>query len=577
MSTTEIDTTGAAGSDTEPADVSSTERPGLLAPPGFTGSALALVFAWQSFTPTLMPRSWTAQAAITGVCLALGYAIGALIGAIAERLLARAERAPSAQARRYAQIGLLVGTGVVVLLGLLSWPNWQNDHRDLLAMDHMSRLAAVPMLLVAAIVAVALGLLGRLVGRGVARVNRFSHRHLPGGVATLVTIVLVMVIAGFLLRNVVGDRLVSRANAAFGSIDTSTTDGTVQPDSDLVSGSPDSLAPWDTLGRQGRDFVAQATPLERITAFHGTDDGALDPIRVYVGLRTADSAEERAELAVAELERTGAFEREVLVVTTVTGTGWVDPDAAEAIEMLHRGDTAMVGMQYSFLPSWISTLVDDGQAMEAGAVLFDTVHRAWTERSPENRPQLLVFGQSLGSYGAEAAFAGPTAATSIANMVARTEGALFTGPTNDNLVWRQLTAERDDGSPVWRPIVAGDSVRFFNSATELAALDPDWASPRIVYVQHASDPVTFWSMDTLWWPPDWMDHPRGSDVPTRGTWFPVVTWVQGVFDLMAGFAAPPGHGHDYRLAFAGAWSQVAPPEGWTSDDAARLAAYLADG
>ncbi len=66
-----------------------------------------------------------------------------------------------------------------------------------------------------------------------------------------------------------------------------------------------------------------------------------------------------------ELERTGAFDRTVLAVMTSTGTGWIDPQTADALEFLHNGDTAEVSMQYSFLPSWISFLVDRSKAADA--------------------------------------------------------------------------------------------------------------------------------------------------------------------------------------------------------------------
>jgi len=79
---------------------------------------------------------------------------------------------------------------------------------------------------------------------------------------------------------------------------------------------------------------------------------------------------------VAELERTGGFDRSVLVVATSTGTGWIDPDAAEALEMLHHGDTAIASIQYSFLPSWISFLIDLGLASEAGSELRNAVSKA---------------------------------------------------------------------------------------------------------------------------------------------------------------------------------------------------------
>jgi uncharacterized membrane protein len=581
MSTEVIATTADGGSD-DTADAVPTARTSwwrrLLACPGVPGLALGLVFAWQSFVPTMMPRTWVAQGAITGVCLALGYMIGTFLGFLGKRLLASAGREPNPALARWWWSALAVGAAIVVVLAVTAWPAWQNRQRDLLVMEGIAWSLGLPMLGVAVVVTVILGVIGRMVGRVVGWINRQLGRFLPIRVVTPATVLVVFILFGVIVRDAVADGFASWANSAFSTVDTGTSEGTEQPTSPLVSGSPDSLAAWDTLGRQGRDFVAQATSIEQMAEFHGDGAELLEPIRVYVGLRTADTAEERAELAVRELERTGGFDREVLVVTTVTGTGWVDPDAALAIEMLYGGNTAIVAMQYSFLPSWIATLVDKDAAAEGGTVLFDTVHEVWRELPENDRPKLVVFGQSLGSYGAEHAFAGLQASSSIANMVARTDGVLYTGPTNDNPIWRQLIAERDEGSPVWRPVIdGGRHVRFFNSVDELVQLDSTWEGPRIVYVQHASDPVTFWGMDWLTSKPEWMDKPRGADVPPTGGWFPVVTWVQGVFDLMAGFGAPPGHGHDYRLAFAGAWSQVVPPEGWTSQDAARLSAFLNEG
>ena len=71
-----------------------------------------------------------------------------------------------------------------------------------------------------------------------------------------------------------------------------------------------------------------------------------------------------------------------------------------------------------------------------------------------------------------------------------------------------------------------------------------------------------------------MDQPRGPDVPKGGPWVPFVTFTQSVFDLMAGFGAPPGHGHDYRPEWPGAWAQVVPAEGWTAQDTNALSTFM---
>jgi uncharacterized membrane protein len=101
-----------------------------------------------------------------------------------------------------------------------------------------------------------------------------------------------------------------------------------------------------------------------------------------VGVRSADSAATRAALAVRELERAGGFDRKVLVVWVPTGTGWMIPKAAAALEQLHGGNTAIIAIQYSLLPSWLAAFVDAGLANEAGTILFNAVRARWSELPP---------------------------------------------------------------------------------------------------------------------------------------------------------------------------------------------------
>lgn len=535
---------------------------------------MGLVAWWASLGPSMLPRSWPVQAAVSAICLGLGYLFGTLLGHLAHLGLRRAGWTPTPGQRRGAWIALGIAWAIAVVTGAVLWRRWQDDQRALVDLEPLASGAFLPMLVLTLVLSLLLWGVGRLVWRGVRALDRFNRRHLPGAVASPVTVVLVVVLAVVLLGNVALGALASWASSIYSTIDDGTNEGTEPPEAASVSGSPESLIAWDTLGVQGRDFVAGATTEDELAAFHGADADLVAPVRVYAGLRSAGSAEERAALAVEDLERAGGFERSVLVVATATGTGWVDPDAVEALEQVHGGDVATVSMQYSYLPSWISTLVDDGEATEAGAALFTAVRDRWSELPATDRPKLLVFGLSLGSYGAEAAFAGPDAATSVDNLVSRADGALFVGATSGNPILTQLTAERDPGSPAWLPEVAGgESVRFVNRGPDVPDLGP-WTGPRILYVQHPSDPVTFWSADSLWSSPEWLDQPRGHDISEDARWVPGVTGIQGVFDLMAGFSAPPGFGHDYRLDYVDGWAQVAPPAGWTEADTARLEQHL---
>jgi uncharacterized membrane protein len=161
---------------------------------------------------------------------------------------------------------------------------------------------------------------------------------------------------------------------------------------------------WDSLGRQGRAIAGTGPSADEIAAFTGSP--ATEPIRAYAGTLSAGDVEERAELAVRDLDRAGGFDRGNLLVATTTGSGWLDPGAIDSFEYLTGGDSAVVAMQYSYLPSWLSYLVDQKKAREAGRQLFDAVYDRWSKLPPAERPRLFVFGLSLGSFGGETAFSG---------------------------------------------------------------------------------------------------------------------------------------------------------------------------
>ena len=99
--------------------------------------------------------------------------------------------------------------------------------------------------------------------------------------------VLVVVVFGGTVRRSFGNW----ANSAFSVVDDGTNEGTVRPTSAAVSGSPASLVEWNTLGVQGRDFVAGATTAAELAAFHGDDVAVEGPVRVYVGLRSGELVE----------------------------------------------------------------------------------------------------------------------------------------------------------------------------------------------------------------------------------------------------------------------------------------------
>jgi uncharacterized membrane protein len=222
--------------------------------------------------------------------------------------------------------------------------------------------------------------------------------------------------------------------------------------------------------------------------------------------------------------------------------------------------------------------LDPGLAAKAGSALFSAVEERWLQLPPDRRPKLVLFGKSLGASGVEAPFAAADAASSLANLVARTDGALIVGAQHGNTILSQLTNGRDPGSPVWQPVFdAGHTVRFVSRDPNQPALGNRWPFPRVVYLQHPSDPVPFWGISALWRPPEWMDEPRGYDVPSAARWFPIVSGVQAVADQIHQLSAPPGFGHDYGTEYVLGWAEVAPPTGWTDQETHRLEDFLDHG
>ena len=541
----------------------------LKAPPVPGGLVVGGVFWLASLRPSLLPRTAVTQGTISALSFLIGYGIGVLAVVVYERLIAHRlvprlqDRPPTAWQRWRWRV--LAGAAVVLVpVGLWAWHVTQDDQQLLVGGQPTGLLTIVPMLGVTLAVTAVLGLLSRLIGGGVVALDRWLTGRLPRWVAFTATAVIVSVLTVVLTRDVVLRRILDSVNDSFAAGNLTTTPGTNQPTVATSSGGPGSLAAWDTLGMEGRNFAGQATSTDTIGRFWGPDVPVQAPIRAYAGLRSAPTDRERADLVVRELERTGAFQREVLVVATTTGTGWVDPVASEALEVMHKGDTAIAAMQYSYLPSWISFLVDKDKASASGTALLEAVRARWEQEPAAGRAKLIVYGLSLGSFGSESSVAAGDVTASLDRAEGAGDGVLWMGPTDADPVHQQVLAARDPGSPAWRPVYqGGERVRFHVVDGDLDPEAPGWRAPRVLWVQHASDPVGWWNVPTLWAPPEWATEPRGPDVPSSSGWFPIVTWIQEVFDLMAGFSTAPGHGHNYDDAVATSWWATTAPADWS--------------
>jgi len=518
---------------------------------GLTG---ALICYCLSLTPSLLPRVWILQAVMSGITTVIGYAIGALIGWLLRLLV---PWSPGPAVRRAGHWTLAFAAVLLIpLFGFLG-AGWQHEIRELVEASQPSEATYFLVVIVSILIAAAILELGRGIRSLVRIIARQLRRFVPHRAATALSMLVVILILGFLATGVLPRAFFAVANSVFGGADSGTAPGISEPLNLLRSGSPESLVPWSTLGRQGRTFVDTGPTQAEISKFTGT--AAMEPIRVYVGLKSAPSLAAESALAVREMERTGAFTRKVIVVATTTGTGWLNPAMIDPLEYMYGG-AAVVAMQYSFLPSWISFLVDKAPAQEAGRDLFDAVYDTWHRLPVGQRPLLVVFGESLGSFGGEAAFSGAE------DIRDRTSGVLWVGPTNSNTLWSRFTAQRDPGSPEWQPVYQGGStVRFVTSAAQLEAPAPGWERPRVVYLQNTSDPIVWWSWQLAFHEPDWLRGTRPPDVSSAMHWYPLVTFWQVVADLALSTAVPAGHGHSYgMLQGAAAWAAIIPPPGWTN-------------
>jgi uncharacterized membrane protein len=521
------------------------------------GSSVALAFACLAFTPSLLPRSAVLQGVVCGITAAVGYGVG-VAGAWTWRAFAdRDPRPPRPGAWQVFTIVAAVALVVALILG--RW--WQAQLRDLMGAPTPNPLLLVLLPLLGIAIFTGLVALSRSLRGAYHWVAHRLHRWMGARAANALGWVVVVVATYLVTSGLLLNGLASVADRSFAVRNGATADGVTQPTSPLRSGGPGSLVSWESLGRQGRTITGTGPTAAEITGWSGS--GAMEPIRAYAGTKSAENVEARARLAVDDLERAGGLDRANLLVATTTGSGWLDSGAIDSFEYLTGGDSAIVAMQYSYLPSWLSYLVDQKKAREAGRELFDAVYDRWSRRPEADRPRLFVFGLSLGSFGGETAFSGEY------DLRNRTAGSLFAGPPNFNTLYREFTDDRDQGTHEVEPVYRdGRTVRFTNDV--VAGVPPTsaaWNGTRVLYLQHPSDPIVWWSPRLIWDRPDWMGEPRGRDVLDAMVWLPLVTFWQVTADLPLSTGVPDGHGHNYHREFVDGWATVLQPPGWTPGSA----------
>jgi uncharacterized membrane protein len=541
----------------------------------FVGVAFGALFFCLSLTPSLLPRDWVFQGLIGGVNGAFGYGLGVLIGKAAYRMVLRGARwwPPPARVLFWMKAAVVVIAPTACVLMLIPAASWQRQVSALMGVQGPTTVGYLRTLVVAVVVGALLVSTFRVLIDAVKLLARAMIRrwHVHDEVALFIGTAIVVALLVMLFDGVLVRGFFAGANAVFQPRDSDTPAGISQPLLGEKSGSPASLAPWDSLGYQGRDFVAtgpHAAGLARLTG-----GPAKEPIRVYAGLHTAPDDRGRLAVLLGELERTGAFTRKLLVIAPTTGTGWIDPVAASSLEMMYNGDTAIVGLQYSFLPSWISFLADRQKSMDSGRMLIDAIHERWQQLPPDHRPKLVLYGESLGSMAGQAAFGW---LPDIGQM--GFDAVLWVGPPQASPLWHALIVRRDPHTTAVQPRYDNGRTVRFTEGIEPADVDRvaglPWPGTRVLFLQHPSDPVVWWSPDLLFGRPDWLIEPRGRDRSAAMHWNPVVTFWQVSADLTNAEGVPGGHGHNYSNDILDGWAAVAPPDGWTAADTERIRSAL---
>ncbi|MEO8519031.1 MAG: alpha/beta-hydrolase family protein [Dermatophilaceae bacterium] len=357
---------------------------------------------------------------------------------------------------------------------------------------------------------------------------------------------------------------------------------------EYVSGGPASLVPWETLGREGRRHALSPVRPQTIDDRpEGMPDLSIEtvmresakatPVQVYVGLDSAPSIRERVDLALAEMDRTGAFDRSLIMLVSPTGSGYVNYVAVAAAQYLTRGDVATVTMQYSKRPSPLSlTKVKD--AREQNRLLWLRIVERLHDHPESQRPRVVVFGESLGAHTSQDVFLhwgtlGPQALG--------IDRALWIGTPYGSEWMHEITGPQ-------RLDVDRDVVAVVNDFAQLEELGAERrARLRYVLVSHDNDGVTKFGPDLLTTEPAWLGpnrplpevvpagSPRG--IPPAMRWRPITTFFQSLVDMKN--AQIPGAykawAHDYRPDLARFISEVfdlpASPE-QLSDIEAALAA-----
>ena len=523
----------------------------------FLGVIAALAMYAVSVAPSLMARSWAWHAVASGVLVSCGYVAGVVIQNVGARVIAMTGL--TIHASEPVEIGFRACVAALFAIWWL-YAVIQSYRRARVA----ARLVNMPgetfgeyLLGTAGATVIAWCLIAIVAG-----MNRVGHMligalggYMPRPAAVVVGVVILAVIVFFLTSNVILRGGIGFFRHRAEQMNMRTARGIFKPFVPERSASPASPVTWESVGGQGRVFLGRGPSRLDIAQVCGGE--AMEPIRVYSGMPTGGAGiEQAAATVVAELRRTGAFDRAVILIAASTGSGWVDEWQVQPLEFLTRGNCATASLQYSYVPSALNWLTGLEPAQEASAALFRAVRAELDTMDEADRPALFVCGESLGAFASQSVF------SSVEDALSQVDGALWVGTPAFTPMHTELTSARHRGSPEVAPVVYnGRRVRFVNEPSDLRTdlygreLGP-WGFPRFVYAQHASDPVVWWNRKLLWTQPDWLRERAGRDVSPFVEFTRFVTFIQVLADLPVAGTAPGGHGHTYNEELIPLWRAI---------------------
>lgn len=312
------------------------------------------------------------------------------------------------------------------------------------------------------------------------------------------------------------------------------------PSSAYVSCGPNSVMPFDSIGKEGRRFVTMALTEHEIAEVMKVP--AINPIRIVGGYESAGTIEARVELMMDDIRRLGAFDRGLIAVGSPTGVGYFNYSIAEALEYLTLGDCAIIVPQYALVPSALA-LTQTKKAEDLTKLLLQRMRSEL--QSWDNPPSVVLIGESL---GANVALDCATDAAGNPYVPVFDEmgvsGGLYLGVPFRTKMWQAWRLDRMRTDPHYQ----------LELVSEPREIDPKPRDKRRhLMVVHHDDPVNKFGFRMILQPPWWMGPPaeRPPLVPRESKYRPFTSFILATVDLFNGMQSKPGtfvrKAHDYRI------------------------------